>query len=526
MSIYHAVLLDTVSIQQYIFQSNYLKDNLGASFLVGNIYKEHLENIIKKIYSRDFDFESWKKNPSKIQEPFDVGYVGGGNALLLFTNQQYAKKFLKEWTKTLLLYTPGITTAVALNEIIINLNKPEDFIKSKKRLFDLLQKNKSEFVPQTIIPKHGITAECRRTGLSLDVQNNTVKDYVSIVANSKINAARKAKENIHEQFKDILKDQYCFSDDLEKIGSIEGEDSHIAIVHIDGNNMGDRFKVLESFQKIRELSITVDKATQNAFRKLLNYIVSEYNTIMKSLGFDDTSPVQKRRFPVDSETGKNILPIRPIILGGDDITFVSDGKLGIYFSKLFIEAFEKEEVSDRQKLTACAGIAIIKSKYPFYRGVQLAEELCYNAKTERRKDNSNYSYIDFHISTGGLAGSLEVIRKKNFTVNQGNLLYRPFKLVSHDLDKQSFDLVIAKIIELKQFPNNKIHELRQVLTLSKNAAKQFVQQMKYRGKELPIIPGQTYHFSLFENNETPYFDMIELLKFYPEFALQDNGGKR
>ncbi|WP_207680406.1 hypothetical protein [Desulfonema magnum] len=50
----------------------------------------------------------------------------------------------------------------------------------------------------------------------------------------------------------------------------------------------------------------------------------------------------------------------PIILGGDDITFVCDGKLGICFSKLFIEAFEKQSVSFGRELTACAGIAMIR----------------------------------------------------------------------------------------------------------------------------------------------------------------------
>ena len=78
-------------------------------------------------------------------------------------------------------------------------------------------------------------------------------------------------------------------------------------------------------------------------------------------------------------------PIRPIIMGGDDITFVSPGKLGIYFAEIFMKEFSEKEVSDGEKLSSCAGVAITKTKYPFYRGYQLAEGLCSNAKKMARK---------------------------------------------------------------------------------------------------------------------------------------------
>jgi hypothetical protein len=38
MNACHAVLLDTVSIQNYIFQSNKLKENLGTSHLVEEMF--------------------------------------------------------------------------------------------------------------------------------------------------------------------------------------------------------------------------------------------------------------------------------------------------------------------------------------------------------------------------------------------------------------------------------------------------------------------------------------------------------
>ena len=515
MNIPYAVLLDTVSIQKYIFQSNKLKENIGASFLVRQIYQEYLDDAVLKIFGNNFDTELWQKEPSVVHihsEPFEVGYIGGGNALLFFQEEEMAKKFVKQWTKSLLTNAPGILTSVAMDKF--DLDK---FQESKINLFNQLRYNKSKYVPETLIPRHGFTAECTHSGLSMDVYNAVKDEYVSASSNAKIDAAQQALDYIQNKYKDILKERFSFTNELDKLGGINEEDSHIAIVHLDGNDMASRFKAMDSLEKIRNLSKSVKDATEIAFSDLLASIVNKSSEIMDSLGFDKSSSNEKYKYPRDNK-GNFYLPIRPIVLGGDDITFVCDGKLGIYFAKLFIEAFEKQAVSDNKKLTACAGVAIIKSKYPFYRGYQLAEALCNNAKQKRRKNNDDYSYLDFHISMGGLAGSLEEIRNKYFNVYRGNLIYRPYKFISDD--EYSFDRFVDRTVELKElFSGNKIYELRQMLTLSEESAREFVQEMNYRAMKLPEIPGRNYQENLFDNKKTPYFDMIELIKFYPGFEL-------
>lgn len=235
--------------------------------------------------------------------------------------------------------------------------------------------------------------------------------------------------------------------------------------------------------------------------------------------------VQLPKYPTDNN--RKVLPIRSVILGGDDITFICDGKLGLYFSKIFLEAFESKPAHDGEKLTACAGVAIIKTRYPFYRGYRLAEELCGNAKKANKADKEDKlnSYIDFHISMSGLSGNLEVIRKQ-YTTPQGTLLFRPYKVLPEDKnDLKSFDLLVKNTGNLNKFPRNKIKELREVMTWSEDARKIFVKKLKYRDLNLPEIPGRdNFAKSIFDNNETVYFDMIELMEFYPDFELQDSGG--
>ncbi|MFZ5518648.1 MAG: Cas10/Cmr2 second palm domain-containing protein [Candidatus Zhuqueibacterota bacterium] len=576
MSVYHAVLIDTVSIQKYIFQSRKLKENLGASYLVKSVYEKYLQEAVTELFvGEKIDFKSWENELGHPKEPFDIGYIGGGNALLLFAEPLKAKQFVKNWTKKLLVKTPGIITAVALGELNIESSK---FKESKDDLFKLLQENKFNYMPQTTLPRHGITSECTNSGLSQEKWHEDQEKYVSSVSYAKLNAWPQVQNELDDDYSDILGENFCLTSQLEQLGQLKNSDSHIAIVHIDGNDMGELFKKQNSLEDLRKLSATVKKVSFESFKKLIKYIRDDYIQLMDFLGFEDDPKDNSNYFPVEyvireklikelieiglseksvselrhhinsqyleeefetklkswlttedkskfvdsikEKSIRKVLPIRQIILGGDDVTFVCDGKLGIFFAKKFIEYFEKHEKNPG--ITASAGVAIIKSKYPFYRGYDLAEQLCNNAKAYRRNNDEKGSFIDFHIAYGGLAGDLEEIRKVHYQVINGNLLFRPYKLISETNHDKSFIQLINNTKELEKLPNSKIKEFRRMLTLSQESLTQFVQELEYRGRSLPTIKGRSK--DLFFNisnekgdteNQTPYFDMIELMEFYP-----------
>jgi hypothetical protein len=260
------------------------------------------------------------------------------------------------------------------------------------------------------------------------------------------------------------------------------------------------------------------------------YIKAFEDELKKKLGREKFQFTDQQRHQLIAQARKRkILSIRPIILGGDDVTFVCDGKLGIYFAKIFIEKFQQTSINGKS-LTACAGVAIIKTKYPFYRGYWLAEELCKNAKRKRKRDSqwNEASVLDFHVSLGGISGSLDKIRRQYYgrddspdsKKTQVDLLYRPFKIAPEDLlDEYGLDMFLEKAQQLDDeetgLPKNKRHELREVLKLSEDARREYVRALEYRGRSLPKIKGRQFHKTLVENNETPYFDMIELLRFFP-----------
>ena len=514
-----AVLLDTVAIQKYVFASNRLKENLGASQLVENIYKNDLKDILEQITGSPVDMNDWENCPNILKMKdnptieCEIGYVGGGNALVFFRRESTAKEFIGNWTRMLLVNAPGLQTAIALSPF--NLDNLDVFKNQLTSLHLRLNENKNKYFPNTVLTKHGITADCPLSGHSAEVYHFDVNDEknISSVSKAKLDAAKISQDTIRKNFKDILVDKFDFTSEIDKLGQKKGE-NHIAIVHVDGNGMGKRFENCSSPAEIRSLSFSIASATHTAFALLLQYVIENINFLTaKDSGFS-----------IRLADNKLILPVRPIVLAGDDITFVTDGRLGVHFAEKFIQYWTEQNASDGKPLSASAGVAVIKSKYPFYRGYKLAEELCASAKKSSRKKN-NKSCLDFYFAVGGFSGTLEQIREKHFKVNEGELYFGPYLLgeENRDDEKSIFKLKqgIKYFSDKSKWPRNKVKDFRSNLPLGKYATRQFIEDLHVRGITLPESFG-SYSDQGWENSSTPYFDMIELMEFYPPFFIEDN----
>jgi hypothetical protein len=249
------------------------------------------------------------------------------------------------------------------------------------------------------------------------------------------------------------------------------------------------------------LSVEVSKLAENAMKQLIAYTVQlfEGNDLNKQNGFDLLENDQKR-----------ILPIRPIIVGGDDITFVCEGRLGVHLAEKLIEFITKTEISN-ETMAACAGIAIVHTKYPFYRAYTLAEELTAKAKNASRKEKS--SWLSFLISSGGFSGSLDDVIEQKFSTPNGSLYGGPYRV-----DKDFATIKALKdgikfltINENSRWPQSKIMEMRDVLRKDQATMNYFMSEMKAHKRKL----SEDDESVLWDDRKTPYYDIIELKDFYP-----------
>ncbi|HOT40806.1 MAG TPA: hypothetical protein PKV08_06265, partial [Candidatus Syntrophosphaera thermopropionivorans] len=211
---------------------------------------------------------------------------------------------------------------------------------------------------------------------------------------------------------------------------------------------------------------------------------------------------------------KNILPLRPIYIGGDDITFVCEGKLGIVLACTYIEQIKK--ILNDKKITFCAGIAIAKTNFPFFQTYKAAEALCRSAKNKRMKEDEIESYIDFHMINSSIYSNLEEVRKIQYKSIDGiNLLYRPYKI--DDLKTQ----IENAINFAKAWPNSKLAKFREVLYKESSERRTFSRELKTRGDLELYCKGESFQdFQTSEDftlgSKTIFLDIIELIDLLPE----------
>ncbi len=138
-----------------------------------------------------------------------------------------------------------------------------------------------------------------------------------------------------------------------------------------------------------------------------------------------------------------VLPARPIVLGGDDITVIIRADLALTFTRTLLEAIEtlsKALVTDgilEKPLSACAGLAVVNAGHPFLIASALAEDLCRFAKRAAKKDRqAPYpSYLAFHNAQSTLRETYDDAADRELKTPSGiRLTANPYHLATAAAD--------------------------------------------------------------------------------------------
>ncbi|MBX2929796.1 MAG: hypothetical protein KF852_18325 [Saprospiraceae bacterium] len=511
-----SLIIDTLSIQFYIFGSNKLKENIGSSYIIEKlVYKKMIPRALKEAgVAQELSLEAWRTHPETYrldsfpEERVEVGYMGGGNALLIFREKEDALKFVKSYSRLLLAHFPGLKTAFGLLEGF-QYQQGEAYKAFRRKLNENLIQNRNASAVQVLPLKHGIVEDCPWTN---EAQEKTIREgntsrEISKMAWSRLSLVKDAQEALLADFDDEVGDMFTFTDELDKFGQPDDK-GYIAIVHADGNGMGQCFIDCQSLADTRKLSAGVANYAIEVMEKLMTYLVSLFQGDKPKLDW-------KLEVEIDEDTGKRkrILPIRPLIIGGDDITFVCEGRLGVHLAEKLLDYMHQTPINGKN-IHACAGVAIVHTKYPFYKAYQLTEELTKRAKKPSRGQVGG-SWLHYMISTGGFSGPLEDIIADQFTVagaGRGKLKSGPYRV---DGKAATLPLLHTGMkVFATQWPRNKVKDLRDALRRDDAHQNYFLTEMDARKLSLP-----NNGKALWEKGKTPYYDMIELLDFYPENLL-------
>src|SRR5579884_3153111 len=451
------VVVDTMQIQPYIFGSNRLRENVGASYLVDTATKDWAFQAVKEAVK---DGGPGKTNIGPGNKLIDgawiengldaeVLYAGGGNFVVLFGgDDDKAKKFVKKFNSTLsqhaLRRAPGLQLVIAQQEMNWHKHVLRDM---RNKVFRKLNEQRRKHARSAPLLGLSVTASCRSTGLPATEVVPGIRGEPGYLASDEIQAKvavatrhgwrpSLADRRLQEVIK--LEEGYSYPSDFEDLGATAEEYSHIAVVHADGNGMGERIgeigdecatvnKNREFVLKLREFSINVEDAAKKALNAVLGKLEG---VIDKSSGSIVYEPNGEMSIRIELSSGDRgyYIPFRPIVFGGDDVTFVCDGRLGLSLAIAYLQEFERHTAGlgkGGSNLTACAGVTIVKSHYPFARAYALAVELAKSAKSYRKELDSASSCLDWHFALSGLGGSIEEIRDREYKVAAGSLTLRP-----------------------------------------------------------------------------------------------------
>jgi len=181
-----------------------------------------------------------------------------------------------------------------------------------------------------------------------------------------------------------------------------GNRNRWAIICLDGNNMGQQFLAAqkadwkeESFlQWLKCMSLKIKECTFQAFVHAMGTVIQAWLT---DKGISDSAESRDRYTYKEDGNKHLVLPFRPIILGGDDVTLLCHPSYAIRFvqamsarfTELSIEAAKKSKEEEQieslwlatnDKLTISAGILFAKVTFPLHMAIPYAESLLASAK--------------------------------------------------------------------------------------------------------------------------------------------------
>ena len=443
----YLVMLQTNSNQPFIFSSPRLREQIGASFeitLLSRWVKEEAEKLLKQ---KPLPTSFWVSDSS-------------GKVIVRFTDDEggpkdLAKQLIREVTLRALTDAPGLDVTGVFIEATSNTVDADD-LQELDRVFleySLSRRPAAARFPQfpflergseSALPASASLGTLEFSQESLQPDNFDESSPLSLPSRVKrvfASTSRKrqvddVQERLAKQGKELKQEPPL---DPTKLAAAfqDGEEfedakdmlSSVGVVHIDGNGVGAIMRDLgcahRAVQKVG-VSTTSDEETTEDSKGLQSFIM-EVNRRLDNVVKDT---IALSWYYVQELTPDTVVPIVPVLVGGDDVTVYTDGRYAIPFAEAYIHHYEKltkdddllsvlaivaggkkTDAPERDQfeiddyiiqnpgpLTASAGVAIVGRNFPFHIAYDLAEGLVKRGKKlGKKKGEVPCSTIDFHV---------------------------------------------------------------------------------------------------------------------------------
>ena len=404
-------------IQDFIFQTNKLKEIVGASELV--------ESICTTVF--------WEvANISK--DDSNIILNAAGNIKYLFETEEKCKAFVRIFPKIVMERAPGIT----ISQAVVKLETGE-LNKSLKNLEVKLRAQRNKQSKPFEMGFMGVDRSRRTGGVAYghDEDDKLICEATFkkiAIADPKTDSPNKLFQKV-SGLENVNKKSLALN--IEEITK-SGKNSWIAVIHADGNALG---------SIIQNLGNGLQNRTDDEVKVAFKTFSQKIEAATKAAAQKAFASIQTEHTNKEQEQNNYRYPLRPIILGGDDLTLIIRADLALDFTSTFLRAFEEETekqfdflhkqfgINGYEKgITACAGIAFVKESYPLHYAIGLADKLCKDAK-KFVKDKIKFPDYDqipksslafFKVQDSFIEDKLDDLKKRTLKAGSMSFDYGPY----------------------------------------------------------------------------------------------------
>lgn len=488
-------MFEAKGIQRYIFASGKLRDVVGASDLVAGL----ANSDGGKPGSPDKIGKFWNDAASFSRR--------AGGAFCIHSGDKAALVLLRaRWRLHVLTELPGLEFVDVI--AAAQGDNPLDAMRACFREAGGIRANYPAEVPGLGRPISKIAPLTGRPAVRVNRYGDKLVLVDAIGLPQRVHADKTKLDNIAKRF---VADagQYKFprnyddgpevDPDDNPVFPFAGDDKRIAVIHADLSGLGELFRNMGAesgftVQQNFNLAKLIEDAITNAVRGAVACKIVPH--------------------AVD-----NVLPARPVLLGGDDITIIVRADLAIQFTVKLLENIEAQckhiGAPNEHVLSACAGIAIVGKGTPFLTAYALADDLCGHAKqavkaalVEKDGRNGYASAYSFHVYQHTAHDSYEGTIAETEVDARGEPLSANPYLVG-DRKVEAIDLIdLAQALANIEGGHNRVREIKALISDNIDLAKAAWERWFHVGEKSAL---QALGDGTFMDGSSGIFDAMTLI---------------
>lgn len=457
---YVLCMYDIRGKQEFIYKSSKLKEIVGASLIIRDLFKDYLYDAAKvyrdcineefkgsdAVFRYDpnedklkkFSFKEFEERMNGNQHIGEIVYDGGGNFLMLYKNEEAMKKTTEIFTKKILKEIGTLRVVATYIGNIREDNYHSDDSKNPGDYERLYQRHRFRESIALYTQPYGSLPIVQTSPVSsmplTYMYDHAPKDIIAS-GKSYFKCSTETNAKLKKYWEEVRKHGDEMGETIldNIVAETKGEDSMLAIFYIDGNAMGAKVQACLNGKKNYDDCVNLLREFSKKIQK--TFIDDRKKDMLKE---DEKQSSDKKRFRS-----------RILIGAGDEMTIICRADESYEIIKEYLSKIPSP-------YSSCAGAAIFHSHTPFSDAYHIAEQCCEDTCKNYMKDNglTLANLMDFEYCQGGIGFKLSDIRKENGDNDNS----RPWLVESNVEEKTSYHYKPVKNKNLPPWEKGKATE--------------------------------------------------------------------